>query len=146
MIRLFLTALNSPAGQEGRKIVFNDAHSTFYLWLFMASNIRQITVRIVREEIHCRHYMGYSLCLAPRVLLCVQSHRQDSIYHDLCYTSRCGALAGMRNSELSSMRDQSNNPIHHELMHYHEAISHTCTHARTRTHAHARTHTHTQKK
>ena len=27
------------------------------------------------------------------------SHRQDSIYHDHCYTS-CGALAGMRNRSM----------------------------------------------
>ena len=44
---------------------------------------------------HCRH-MGYSFRLAARVCLYVPSHRQDSTYHSLCYTS-CGALAGTRN-------------------------------------------------
>ena len=34
---------------------------------------------------------------SPRVLLYASSHRQDSTYHGLCYTSR-GALAGTRNS------------------------------------------------
>ena len=38
----------------------------------------------------CRH-MGYSFRLAARVLLYAPSHRQDSTYHGLCYTSR-GAL------------------------------------------------------
>ena len=33
---------------------------------------------------------------AAMVLLYAPSHRQDSIYHGLCYTSR-GALAGTRN-------------------------------------------------
>ena len=40
----------------------------------------------------CRH-MGYSFQLTARVLLYAPSHRQDSTYHSLCYTSR-GALAG----------------------------------------------------
>ena len=43
--------------------------------------------------------MGYSFQLAARVLLYASSHRQDSTYHDLCYTSR-GALAGLRNSSM----------------------------------------------
>ena len=34
-----------------------------------------------------------------RVLLYAPSHRQDSTYHGLCYTSR-GALAGTRNSSM----------------------------------------------
>ena len=37
---------------------------------------------------------GYSFQLAARVLLYAPSHRQDSTYHSLCYTSR-GALAGL---------------------------------------------------
>ena len=37
--------------------------------------------------------MGYSFRLAARVLLCAPSHRQDSTYHSLWYTSG-GALAG----------------------------------------------------
>ena len=46
----------------------------------------------MREETRCRH-MGYSFRLtAP-------SHRQDSTYHGLCYTSR-GALAGTGNSSM----------------------------------------------
>ena len=50
----------------------------------------------MREETCCRH-MGYSFRLTARVILYAPSHRQDSTYHSLCYTS-CGALAGMRNS------------------------------------------------
>ena len=39
------------------------------------------------EETRCRH-MGYSYRLTARVLLYAPSHRQDSTYHSLCYTSR----------------------------------------------------------
>ena len=50
--------------------------------------------------------MGFSFRLAARVLLYAPSHRQDSTYHDLCYTSR-GALAGMRNSSMGSPHEGS---------------------------------------
>ena len=43
------------------------------------------------SETRFRH-IGYSFRLASRVLLYASSHRQDSTYHGLCYTSR-GALA-----------------------------------------------------
>ena len=43
--------------------------------------------------------MGYSFRLTARVLLYALSHRQDSTYYGLCYTSR-GALAGTRNSSM----------------------------------------------
>ena len=38
---------------------------------------------------------GYSFQLTARFFLYAPSHRQDSRYHSLCYTSR-GALAGMK--------------------------------------------------
>ena len=43
--------------------------------------------------------LGYSFRLGARVLLYAPSHRQDSTYHGLCYTSR-GALAGTRNNSM----------------------------------------------
>ena len=43
--------------------------------------------------------MGFSFRLTARVLLYAPSHRQDSTYHGVCYTS-CGALAGTRNSSM----------------------------------------------
>ena len=52
----------------------------------------------MREETRCRH-MGYSFRLTARVLLYAPSHRQDTTYHGLWYTSR-GALAGTRNSSM----------------------------------------------
>ena len=44
-------------------------------------------------------HIGYSYGLTARVLLYAPSHRQDSAYHGLCYTSR-GALAGTRNIKI----------------------------------------------
>ena len=46
----------------------------------------------------------------PRDLLYTLSHRQDSTYHGLCYTSS-GALAGTRKLN-GSMKDGSDNPSH----------------------------------
>ena len=73
-------------------------HSTHFTYGYMASHIWLRNTQIVREETRCRH-MGYSFRLTARVLLYAQSHRQDSTYHDLCYTSR-GELAGTRNSSI----------------------------------------------
>ena len=73
-------------------------HSTHFIYGYMASHIWLRNTQIAREETHC-HHMGYSFQLAARVLLYASSHRQDDIYHGLCYTSR-GALAGTRNSSM----------------------------------------------
>ena len=64
-------------------------HSTHYFYGYMASDIWLRTILIVRKETH----IGYSYRVNARVLLYAPSHRQDSTYHGLCYTSR-GALAG----------------------------------------------------
>ena len=64
----------------------------------MASDRWLKTILIVRKETHCRH-IGYSFRLTPRVLLYAPSHRQDSTYHGLCYTSR-GELGGTRNNSM----------------------------------------------
>ena len=71
----------------------------------MASEIWLRTILIVRKETRCRH-IGYSFWLTARVLLYAPSHRQDSTYHGLCYTSR-GALAGTRNSSMGSPHEGS---------------------------------------
>ena len=44
----------------------------------------------MRKETRCRH-IGYSYRLTQRIILYVPSHRQDSTYHGLCYTSH-GAM------------------------------------------------------
>ena len=70
-------------------------HSTHFIYGYMVSDIWLRTIMIVRKETRYCH-IGYSFRLAARVLLYAPSHRQDSTYHSLCYTSR-GALAGTRN-------------------------------------------------
>ena len=79
-----------------REMFYLTTHSTHFIYGYMASDIWLRTILIVRKETRCRH-IGYSYRLAARVLLYAPSHRQDSTYHGLCYTSR-GALAGTRNS------------------------------------------------
>ena len=46
-----------------------------------------MTTQILREVIHLKHFMSYSIWLAARDLSYAPSHRQDSTYHGLCYTS-----------------------------------------------------------
>ena len=85
--------------KEGRKEMFYlTTHSTHFIYGYMASDIWLRTILIVRNETRC-HHIGYSFRLTARVLLYAPSHRQDSTYHGLCYTSR-GALAGTRNSSM----------------------------------------------
>ena len=83
----------------GRKELFYlTTHSTHFIYGYMASDIWLRTILIVRKETRCRH-IGYSFRLAARVLLYTPSHKQDSTYHGLCYTSH-GALAGTINSSM----------------------------------------------
>ena len=89
-------------------------HITHFVYGYMASDIWLRTILIVRKEICCRH-IGYSFWLTARVLLYAPSHRQDSTYHYLCYTSH-GALAGTRNNSKFTMKDRSDDPSHHERM------------------------------
>ena len=58
-------------------------------------------------EDHSESVRGNLFRLAARVLLYASSHRQDSTYHSLCYTSR-GA------QWVIPMKDRSDNPSHHE--------------------------------
>ena len=81
--------------QREREMFYLTTHSTHFIYGYMASDIWLRTILIVRKETRCRH-IGYSFRLAARVLLYAPSHRQDSTYHGLCYTSR-GALVGTRN-------------------------------------------------
>ena len=94
----------------GRKEMFYlTTHSTHFIYGYMASDIWLRTILIVRKETRCRH-IGYSFRLTARVLLYAPSHRQDSTYHGLCYTSR-GALAGTRNSSMAGGVDEKNGPV-----------------------------------
>ena len=88
-----------------REMFYLTTHSTHFIYGYMASDIWLRTILIVRKETRCRH-IGYSYRLTARVLLYAPSHRQDSTYHGLCYTSR-GALAGTRNSSMGPPHEGS---------------------------------------
>ena len=83
----------SLCGRGRKEMFYLTTHSTHFIYGYMASDIWLRTIPIVRKETRCRH-IGYSFRLTARVLLYAPSHRQDSTYHGLCYTSR-GALAGL---------------------------------------------------
>ena len=107
-IKLFFSSIGqdkSKLQKEGRKCFYFTTHSTHFIYGYMASDIWLRTILIVRKETRCRH-IGYSLRLTAMVLLYAPSHRQDSTYHGLCYTSR-GALAGTRNSSMGSQHEGS---------------------------------------
>ena len=109
-VRLWLGHIHPLGGTScpkwGRKEMFYlTTHSTHFIYGYMASDIWLRTILIVRKETRCRH-IGYSFRLAARILVYAPSHRQDSTYHDLCYTS-CGALAGTRNSSMGPPHERS---------------------------------------
>ena len=82
--------------KEGN-VLFNDILNTFYLRLYDVGHM--VKNHSDSETGNPLLHIGYSFRLAARVLLYAPSHRQDSTYHSLCYTSR-GALAGTRNSSM----------------------------------------------
>ena len=88
-----------------QEMFYLTTHSTHFTYGYMASNIWLRTVLIVRKETRSRH-IGYSFRLTARVLLYAPSHREDSTYHGLCYTSR-GSLAGTRNSSMGSPHEET---------------------------------------
>ena len=92
-------------GYMERKCFYLTTHSTHFIYSYMVSDIWLRTILITRKETRCRH-IGYSLQLTARVILFAPSHRKDSTYHCLCYTSR-GALAGTRNSSMGSPHEGS---------------------------------------
>ena len=105
-----------------KEMFYLTTHSTHFIYGYMASDMWLRTILIVRKETRCCH-IGFSFRLTARIILYAPSHRQDCIYHSLCYTSR-GALAGTRNS---SMKDRSNNPSYHERTLLPWSYSFVCT-------------------
>ena len=71
-----------------------------YIYIYPALTvIKTASTGQVRSE--CTFRASCCSARLSRVLLYAPSHRQDSTYHGLCYTSR-GALAGTRNSSMGS--------------------------------------------
>ena len=97
-----INIINIYIYKEGN-VLFNDALNTDYLRLYGVGHM--VKDYSVREETRCRH-MGYSFRLTSRVLLHAPSHKQDSTYNDLCYTSR-GTLEREIAQWVHPMKDRS---------------------------------------
>ena len=106
---IFSSIMDTTSNRKEGNVLFNDALNTFHLCGYMVSHIWLRTILIVRKETRCCH-IGYSFWLTESVLLYAPSHRQDSTYHGLCYTSR-GALAGTRNSTMGPPHEGSIRPL-----------------------------------
>ena len=120
--------------RKGRKeMVYLTTHATHFIYGYMVSHIWLRTILIVRKETRCRHIV-YSFRLTARVLLYAPSHRQDNTYHGLCY-SRCGALAGTRNSSMGPPHEGSIRRPHRTMSErsYHAATSRSCSQYRLKT-------------
>ena len=102
-ISMFSSLSETHCWRKEGNVLFNDALNTFYLLLYVIGHM--VKDHSVREETHCRH-MGYSFRLTAKVILYAPSHRQDSTYHRLCYTSS-GSLAGTRNSSVGPPHEGS---------------------------------------
>ena len=89
--------------ERERNVLFNDTLNTFYLRLYDIRHM--VNDHSDSEKGNCSH-IGYSYQITARVLLYALSHRQDSTYHCLCYTSR-GALAETRNSSMGPPHEGS---------------------------------------
>ena len=92
----------SPTQRFYRKegnVLFNDALNTIYLRLYGVGHM-------VKD--HSDRKRGNPLPPLNGLLFPISS---KGTYHGLCYTSS-GPLAGLRNSSV----DQSDNPLHHELL------------------------------
>ena len=76
----------------------NDALNTFYLRLY---GVKHMVKNHSDSEIgNPLPPHGLLFLISSKFFLYASFHRQDNIYHDLCYTSR-GALAGTGNSSIS---------------------------------------------
>ena len=102
--------------KEG-SLLFNNVFNTFMVIQRLTYSNGPLT-----ENICClHHYKGYFFQLAAMVLLYSPSHRQDSTYHSLYYTS-CGALAGTRNSSVGPpWGGWSDDQLYLKQMFYHRA-------------------------
>ena len=90
--------------KEGRSVLFNDALNTFYLRLHGVGHMVKDHSDSERGNPLPPH--GLLFPISSKFFLYAPSHRQDNIYHSLCYTSR-GALAGTRNSSMGPPHEGS---------------------------------------
>ena len=94
------------AKQKGRKEMFYlTMHSTHFIYGYNGVG-HMVKDHSDSERGNPLPPHGLLFPTNSKVLLYAPSHRQDSTYHSLCYTSR-GALAGTRNSSMGSPHEGS---------------------------------------
>ena len=79
-------------------------HSTHFIYGYIASDMVKDHSDSEKGNPLPPHRLLFPI--NSKGLLYAPSHRQDSIYHGLCYTSR-GALAGTRNSSMGPPHEGS---------------------------------------
>ena len=106
--------------REGRKEMFYlTTHSTHFIYGYMASDHSD------SEKGNPLPPHGLLFPINSKGSFYASSHRQDSTYHGLCYTSR-EALAGTRNSSVGSThRTMSERSYHGDTS---RSLSRECIH------------------
>ena len=82
---------------KDENVIFNDALNTFNIRLYGVEHM--VKDHSAREGKHSAVTTWLLILFSSKGFLYAPSHRQDSTYHGLCYTSR-GALTGTRNSSM----------------------------------------------
>ena len=85
--------------KEGN-VLFNDVLNTFYLRLYGVGHMVKNHSDSKRGNVLPPYGLLFPI---RRVLLYAPSHKHDSTYHGLCYTSH-GALAGTRNTVVTGVK------------------------------------------
>ena len=93
------TCVRQTGRRKQRNVLFNDALNTFYLWLYGVGH----RIKDHSDSERRNPLPPHTLLFPIRDLLSSLSHRQDSTYHNLCYTNH-RALAGTRNSSMDPPR------------------------------------------
>ena len=78
-------------------VLFNDALNTFYLWLYGVRHM--VKDHSDSERGHPLPPQRLLFPISSKGSFICTSHRQDSTYHSLCYTSRGALLAGARQKQ-----------------------------------------------
>ena len=92
-------------GKEGRNVLFDDAHNTFYLRLYGIGDMVKDHSDSERGNTLPPHGLLFPIS-SKGSFIYVSSIRQDIPHHGLWYTSR-GSLAGMGNSSMGPPHEGS---------------------------------------
>ena len=106
MFLITVVFMSAQSWKEGRNEMFYlTTHSTHFIYGYMASDI---WLRTFSDSEKGNPLPPHRLLfpINSKGFLYAPSHREDSTYHGLCYTSR-GALAGTRSSSMGPPHEGS---------------------------------------